>query len=340
MNILGRGQFFVVSSYLQQLQSYLKQLNLPPVELLRNSDLPLFTMSQPSLYLGHESIADINAYLCTIVPSETHLIKYLATERDALTHGSMGVAALLSSDLENAILVIQKYIKTRYSGMEAEIVLIEDALRIMLSVPETNDQSDRLTVLSTFLMFESTLRNMLVMEPDSYPIIISVIYPKPADWVKLSTNTDVRFNQSHNIFEFPQKLLKKQLLFSDQRELFQATRVCDHELNNIESFNDLSEVIKSKLIQSRLPLPNIEVVASELNLSIRTLRRRLEALGIQYIDLKQSVLNTRALELLLSNKRSLQQISWELGYSDYKSFSRAFKKLNALTPSQYRKTIK
>jgi len=186
-------------------------------------------------------------------------------------------------------------------------------------------------------MFENTLRNMLVMDLNSFPILISVIYPKPNDWVDLSTNTRVKFNQEYNAFEFPQKLLRKELVFSDQMEFFQAARVCDSELKNMEIFNDLSEVIKSKLAQSSLPLPNIETVAGGLNLSVRTLRRKLEVLGVQYIDLKQGVLNARALELLSSGDRSLQQISWELGYSDYKSFARAFKKANEVTPSQYRK---
>ena len=340
MNILGRGQFFVVSSYLQQLQSYLKYLDLPLVELLKNSDLPLFTLCQPSLYLGHESIADINENICALVSSETDLIKYLATERDALAHGSLGIAALLSLDLENAIMLIQKYIKTRHSGMKIEAVLGGELFKILLNIPKTNLYSERLTVLSTLLVFESGLRKMLVVDSEGYPINIKVTYPMPADWTGISTNTTIQFNQPHNSFEFPQKLLKKQLLFSDQHELNQAQKLCDVELKNIEALNDLSEVVKTKLSRSTLPLPNIEVIASDLNISVRTLRRRLESLGIQYIDLKQGVLNTKAIELLSLRDLSLQQISWELGYSDYKSFSRSFKKLNKLTPSQYRKNSK
>ena len=339
MNILGRGQFFVVSSYLQQLQSYLKYLDLPLVELLKNSDLPLFTLSQPSLYLGHESIADINKNICTLVPSEADLIKYLATERDALAHGSLGIAAVLSLDLENAITLIQKYIKTRHSGMDIEAEVDGELFKILLTVPKTNLYSERLTVLSTLLVFESGLRKMLVVDSEDYPVIINVTYPMPDDWTGISSNTKIKFNQSRNSFEFPQKLLKKQLMFSDQHELNQAQKLCDVELKNIEALNDLSEVVKSKLSRAALPLPNIEVIASDLNISVRTLRRRLESLGIQYIDLKQEVLNTKALELLSLSDLSLQQISWELGYSDYKSFSRSFKKLNKFTPSQYRKNL-
>jgi len=339
MNILGRGQFVVVSSYLQQLQSYLKYLDLPLVELLKNSDLPLFALSQPSLYLGHESIADINKSICTLVPSEADLIKYLAAERDALAHGSLGIAAALSLDLESAILLIQKYIKTRHSGMNIEAGLSGDFFEILLTIPKTNLHSERLTVLSTLLVFESGLRKMLVADSEDYPVVISVTYPMPDGWTGMSSNTKIKFDQSRNSLEFPQNLLKKQLIFSDQHELNQAQKICDVELKNLEALNDLSEVVKSKLSRAALPLPNIEVIASDLNISVRTLRRRLESLGVQYIDLKQGVLNTKAVELLSLSDLSLQQISWELGYSDYKSFSRSFKTLNKLTPNQYRKAL-
>ena len=212
MNILGRGQFFVVSSYLQQLQSYLKYLDLPLVELLKNSDLPLYALSQPSLYLGHESIADINKNICTLVPSEADLIKYLAAERDALAHGSLGIAAALSLDLENAILLIQKYIKTRHSGMNIEAVLSGFFFEILLTVPKTNLYSERLTVLSTLLVFESGLRKMLVVDSEEYLVIINVTYPMPDGWTGMSSNTKIKFDQSRNSLEFPQNLLKKQLI--------------------------------------------------------------------------------------------------------------------------------
>ena len=61
-------------------------------------------------------------------------------------------------------------------------------------------------------------------------------------------------------------------MFSDQHELNQAQKICDVELKNLEALNDLSEVVKSKLSRAALPLPNIEVIASDLNISVRTLR--------------------------------------------------------------------
>jgi AraC-like DNA-binding protein len=339
MKILGRGQFFVVSSYLQQLQSYFKKVNLPAIRLLSNSDLPLYTLSQANLYLGHESIAEVNAHACTLVPSEAELITYLAFERDALTHGSLGIAALLSSDLDDAISIIRKYIRTRYSGIEIDVAIISNKVRINFKVPETNLQSDRLTVLSTLLMFENTLKSTLQLDSDEHEVGISVIYSAPMYWQNTHGHAQVKFDQDCNKIEFPDYLLKKRLLFSNQNESDQASEICKEELNAIKTYSDVSELVRLKLSQSNLPLPNIDVIANSLNLSGRTLRRKLDSLGIQYIDLKLAVMNEKALALLSSSTGSLQQLASELGYCDYKSFSRAFKKSNGMTPSQFRRAI-
>lgn len=339
MKILGRGQFFIVSSYLQQLQSYFKKVNLPAIKLLCNSDLPLFVLSQANLYLGHESVAEVNAYACTIVPSETELITYLAFERDALTHGSLGVAALLSTDLEGAIAIISKYIRTRYTGIEIDMTIVDDKVRFRFNVPKTNLQSDRLTVLSTLLMLANTLRNTLQLDSDDHEIGISVIYPSPMNWQDIHYRTRVEFDQECNEIEFPSDFLKKRLLFSNKGESDQASEMCKEELSAIKTYSDISELVFLKLMQSSLPLPNLDVMASILNVSGRTLRRRLEALGVQYMDLKLDVINSKALALLSSSDKSLQQLASELGYCDYKSFSRIFKKMNGVTPSQFRRSL-
>ena len=340
MKILGRGQFFVVSSYLQQLQSYFKKVNLPAIKLLSNSDLPLFVLSQANLYLGHESIADVNAYACSSVPSEADLITYLAFERDALTHGSLGIAALLSSDLDEAIGIIRKYIRTRYSGIDIEMANIDGKVQITLNVPQTNPHSDRLTVLSTLLMFANTLRSTLQLDSDDYQIDVSVLYSAPENWHDIHDRTSVAFNQGCNKIEFPDSFLNKRLLFSNQDESHQASEICREELKAVKDYSEISELVRLKLSQSSLPLPNIDVIASSLNISARTLRRKLEAVGVQYIDLKMEVMNAKALLLLSTSSASLQQLSSELGYSDYKSFARAFKKTNGVTPSQYRRSPK
>ena len=186
-------------------------------------------------------------------------------------------------------------------------------------------------------MFANTLRSALQLDSDDYQIDISVISPAPEHWQDIHDRTAMVFNQGGNKIEFPDSFLNKRLLFSNQDESHQASEICREELKAVKDYSEISELVRLKLSQSSLPLPNIDVIASSLNISARTLRRKLEMVGVQYIDLKLEVMNTKALILLSSSSGSLQQISSELGYSDYKSFSRAFKNVNGQTPSQFRK---
>ena len=76
-------------------------------------------------------------------------------------------------------------------------------------------------------------------------------------------------------------------------------------------------------------------VARRLGVSVATLRRRLEAEGTCYRLLHQEVLNARARHRVRLGA-DLAEVAEELGFSDRRAFSRAFKDWNGMTPSQYR----
>ena len=77
-------------------------------------------------------------------------------------------------------------------------------------------------------------------------------------------------------------------------------------------------------------------VAAKLLLSSRTLRRRLQDLGTSYQEIADQIIYEQAIELLNTSTLSLNQISDILGYSDQRSFLRAFKRWTGETPSSYR----
>ncbi len=76
-------------------------------------------------------------------------------------------------------------------------------------------------------------------------------------------------------------------------------------------------------------------VAAALGISERSLRRRLEAEGVTFRDLRQRVLNEHA-RLLLAQGYLVEEVAEELGYSDARSFRRAFLSWNGVTPNAFR----
>jgi AraC-like DNA-binding protein len=80
-----------------------------------------------------------------------------------------------------------------------------------------------------------------------------------------------------------------------------------------------------------------EAVASALNMSLRTLHRRLLEAGTSLQKLKDEVRRDLATERLVRTLRSIKQIAREVGFQNEKSFMRAFKHWTGESPAGYRR---
>jgi len=79
--------------------------------------------------------------------------------------------------------------------------------------------------------------------------------------------------------------------------------------------------------------------AKRLGLSVATLRRRLEMEGSpSFRELSESVLE-RAARSLLEQQHHPSDVAEELGFSDLRSFARAFKRWSGVTPAAYAKRV-
>ena len=80
------------------------------------------------------------------------------------------------------------------------------------------------------------------------------------------------------------------------------------------------------------------VVASHLNMSVRTLHRRLKAKSKVYRDVLKDVRKSKAVKYLRDQKLTLSEVALLLGYSEQSTFSRAFSSWYAISPLQYKRT--
>ncbi|MEM7612759.1 MAG: helix-turn-helix domain-containing protein [Pseudomonadota bacterium] len=74
--------------------------------------------------------------------------------------------------------------------------------------------------------------------------------------------------------------------------------------------------------------------AKYLGCSVATLRRRLQERNCSYREITEATLNRAALRMLRQGLKT-SEIAEELGFSDFRSFTRAFKRWNGVTPRQY-----
>jgi AraC-like DNA-binding protein len=82
--------------------------------------------------------------------------------------------------------------------------------------------------------------------------------------------------------------------------------------------------------------PNQQQIADSLNVSNRTLQRKLKNEGTSFMDLLQDTRMQLARSYLMQPTRSVVETSYLLGFSEPSTFSRAFKRWTGQAPAEFR----
>jgi AraC-like DNA-binding protein len=95
----------------------------------------------------------------------------------------------------------------------------------------------------------------------------------------------------------------------------------------------VSEAIRAQLVNGG---PSLWRTAEKVGTSVRTLQRRLDALGVTYRVLVGELRVKEASRLLRQTDLNVSVISATLGYADATAFSRAFRRQVGQTPREFR----
>ncbi|MEH6453998.1 MAG: AraC family transcriptional regulator [Psychromonas sp.] len=98
--------------------------------------------------------------------------------------------------------------------------------------------------------------------------------------------------------------------------------------------SSLKVALPPYLHEGKLPIVK---AAKIIGMGVRTLQRRLDKLGVNYTKVLEQVQLQEAQYYLKNSDVTITIIAVGLGYSDLPHFSRAFKRLAGISPSDYRK---
>lgn len=97
--------------------------------------------------------------------------------------------------------------------------------------------------------------------------------------------------------------------------------------------------VRDRVRRQLRDMPELNAVATELDVHPQTLRRRLAAEGTTFKDIKNQVRRDTALHFLGKQGLSIEEISHRAGFSESSAFIRAFKAWTGVTPYSYRKGL-
>ncbi|MAZ87840.1 MAG: AraC family transcriptional regulator [Cellvibrionaceae bacterium] len=94
--------------------------------------------------------------------------------------------------------------------------------------------------------------------------------------------------------------------------------------------------------QLKIPLefPDVGSLAQHFHISVQTLHRRLKQEGSNYQQIKDNIRRDLALNKLVRERLPVHQVAEIVGFSEARSFTRAFKNWTGLSPREYCKFLK
>ncbi|MEO8387462.1 AraC family transcriptional regulator [Polaromonas sp.] len=101
----------------------------------------------------------------------------------------------------------------------------------------------------------------------------------------------------------------------------------------------LVQQVRQALANPSLASHNAESLAAALNMSSRSLHRQLQEEGASLQQLKDEVHSERAKELLLRTDKPIKQVAAAGGFTNEKSFTRAFRAWTGMSPGEFRKGL-
>jgi AraC-like DNA-binding protein len=147
-----------------------------------------------------------------------------------------------------------------------------------------------------------------------------------------------RFDQPVNRIQFDSAVIDFPILTADPVAVQLARMQCERELDELGFGIRLADRVR-RLIEDDDGFGSLDQMAQHLDLSPRTLRRRLAAEGVSFLELVDQGRRDKALRLLRSSRLSIEDVARQLGYTTASSFVRAFHRWTGKTPAQYRRAM-
>ncbi|GAB6088491.1 hypothetical protein JCM12856_00840 [Spirochaeta dissipatitropha] len=165
------------------------------------------------------------------------------------------------------------------------------------------------------------------------------MYPEPESRIEYERifNCPVRFGQKANSMTVHTRMGRLPVRMANPILLEQFENYARDVLAKMEGDNTVSQSA-GKIILAHLDDQSLSIkkVAREMNVSVRTLQKRLEGEGLDFSALLRDIRRQLARKYLGENY-SVEQITYLLGFSEPSVFRKSFKKWEGITPREYRK---
>jgi AraC-like DNA-binding protein len=320
--------------YLRQIADLLADMDLDLDEWLRHAGLNEEALADMNQDISYEQFHQLisKAIQMTNEPA----LGLLVGERLHITsHGMVGFAAMNCATLRKAILLFEEYVQLRFSLISTRLEETAEEVRVHFTTPQPLAELE-IPVIEAVVL---TVKNLLdhISMGSCQINRTNFAYADPG-YGKLASDlfkSEVQYNQSWNGLALPLKVIDQPLTTADPASFDEAARICQRELEERKAQTSLEASVRRLMLDKQSGFPSLPVTARLFHMTPRTLHRRLKKEGTSYKTIVEEVRHRLAVQYLLNSRFTIQEIAYNLGYTDPANFRRAFKRWENTSPSEY-----
>jgi len=255
--------------------------------------------------------------------------------------GLLGLAMMTSRTFGEAMQSGIRYHKICGCLLDLAFEAISERAVALVAAPQFGD-IELLPFFCEELFASSTMIGRELVGPELRPLRVELSYPQPdhvAGYAELF-QCELQFGAPRNRLILDTRWLAHPLPGYNPLTAKQALALCAQQRtpDGGEPHQEIVAAVE-RLLRSRLPQqPKLNDVARTLNLSERSLRRKLAESGRIFREIHDRVRAERALQLLQAGTLSVAQVGTEVGFNDPREFRRAFKRWTGMPPQDARRT--
>lgn len=322
------------SRYFAGVQQMLAERGVPASALLQGTSITEAQLADANGFIG---LDDQDRFLSNAIRlgHDTRPGLALGRRLNISAHGSAGFAGLTAANARSALQVAVRFFPLITRTVQLSIDEDREFANVLITpLPGLSQRCEQFVVQTLF----SSISLMAGFLLGDQAARLRLELPGPAeDAVRdglPEISAGLRFDCPGYRIRLPLAVLDTPFALADAAAHQQAIARCQQELESLQARRSMAARLYQQLLLSDDAMPSLEQLAEQLQISSRTLHRRLEAEGQRFRDLVNAARMSKAAQLLDAG-RSVTDIAHQLGYGDSANFTRAFRRHYKVPPSRF-----
>lgn len=324
---------------LSQLTLYLRKLNIDVDSLFASLGMDASLLTSPDAQIPFDDYIALETRAAEVADDPFFGLHMGESIRPG-HYGIIGFMMMNSSHLGEAMRKLGRYNRLIGTVIRASIRLGFKNVRLILSVPADAPTLSRHCIECAAASLVTLARHLT--GADVRPLAVSFTGPAPRDDSEYRRvfGCHVCFDQGESALVLDPKISALPVLSPNKELLAYFEDYAQSYLREIEESGACAARV-TKILLSHLDQRTVRLkdVARAMSVSSRTLQKRLREEGVVFRDLLFETRRSLAQKYLREN-RTVEEISYLLGYAEASVFSKAFKKWYGQSPKAYRASIR